>query len=133
MRVARQLLGAHVGQRAYELSELGVHRPMRVVVDDAREPEVQHLRTPVAIDNDVARLEIAMNDAALMGVMNRVAHLGDELESSSDGQVSRRRMLQQRLALDELHREVGLRAEPAVVGAGEVDLSDVPMPPSPST
>src|SRR4030095_15331983 len=100
---------------------------MRVVVDDAGEPEVQHLRTPVAIDNDVARLEVAMNDAALMGVMNRVAHLGDELESSSDGHVSRRRMLQQRFALDELHREVGLRAEPAVVGAGEVDLSDAGM------
>ena len=66
------LFGRHVGRRAKNLSLHG-HR------DLARFPlgesEIGDVRLARAVDQDVAGLQVAMNDALLMGVMQRTRRL----------------------------------------------------------
>ena len=52
--------------------------------DRARHAEVEHLRLPVLVDQDVAGLEIAMDDAALMRVLDGVARARQQLDALAD-------------------------------------------------
>ena len=60
--------------------DIGLQRRLRVAVGDARHAEVEDLRLAGLVDEDVARLEIAMDQAALVRVLHGVADPGDELE-----------------------------------------------------
>ena len=111
-------------QRAYELTDVGVQRGLHLAVEHLGQSEVQHFRVSVAVDEDVARLQIAMNDAALMGMVHRGHTRRHQLEPPWRGQPAGDGMSQQRLSLDELHCEMRLRSESAIIGGCDVDLSD---------
>ena len=79
-RVAVGLLGAHVGQGAGEgAAVLADGRRRRFAAGDAGDAEVEHLHRGRAVGrgrgqhHDVRRLEIQVDDAALMRVRDRVA------------------------------------------------------------
>ena len=46
----------------------------------ARDPEVDHPHVPVPFDEDIGRLDIAMDDAALVGGLQRTGHVDDDAE-----------------------------------------------------
>ena len=87
------------------------------------EPEVQNLREAVLGDHDVLGLQIAMDDAGVVCPSKPVGDLHREIEEPLHGERSGGQQIAQRLALDELHRDVGKRAR----GADLVDRDDVGM------
>src|ERR1051325_4373197 len=68
-------------ESADKLPDVGLHGGLRVAVGDPRDTEVENLRLSGFIHQNVAGLEVAMNEAALVRVMNRVADLGHDLEA----------------------------------------------------
>ena len=112
--LTRGLLGRHVGRGAQNDTHLGLRRGngrrFCCVCGPADptlgETEIQHFDDAVWANLDVARLEVAMDDAALVGVIERINDL------SRDGRclVERQRplcdLLCQRRPFHELHDEV---------------------------
>ena len=81
-RVGGDLFRAHVAQGAEQLTGLGSARGrQKVGGGDVGDAEVEHLGLAGFIDQDVAGLEVAMNDALVVGVLHRVAHPGQQLEA----------------------------------------------------
>ena len=73
-------------------------------------------------DEDVRRLEVAVDDPLLVGVLDRLADRHEQLEPLARRELLLVAVLGDRHALDEFHDEV----RPAVVGrAGVEDLGDV--------
>ena len=52
----------------------------RLVVDDAREPEVEHLHVAVGADHDVFRLDVAVDDAGGVRRGERAGHLPPDVD-----------------------------------------------------
>ena len=112
-RLAARLLGSHVGRRAEQDARLGVvlsdRRGERRAARDALalprlgEPEVEHLDRAVGPDADVGGLEVAVDDAGLVGRFQRLR----DLQGDGDRLVDRHRPpsdhLVEPLALDKLH------------------------------
>ena len=71
------LLGAHVLERADDLAELGEHRafgePLGGGLGHAEVDDFGHRLAVVFGDEDVRRLEVAVDDALLMGVLDGLA------------------------------------------------------------
>ena len=106
--LAGELLRRHVLRRT------GSHR--RGVAGGAREAEIGDPDVPVAVDHHVGRLQIAMQDAAIVGGGNPRAELPREVDrlvlwDAADAAEQRRKIL----AVDILHRE-----EAAAVRVAEV-------------
>ena len=80
-RVAARLLGRHVGERPHDQAlERAVPAAPgeRVLVrgrGEAREAEVEHLDAPALAQHHVPRLDVAVHDAVLVGVGERLGHL----------------------------------------------------------
>ena len=75
--VGGDLFWAHVAQGAEQLAGLGSARGrQKVGGGDMGDAEVEHLGLAGLIDQDVAGLEVAMNDPLVVGVLHRVAHPG---------------------------------------------------------
>ena len=92
-----------------------------VRLDPLGQAEVGDLRLALPVEQDVGRLEVAVDDAALVGVVDGLGHLGHQ-----PGRLARRQravggLLGQAAALDEAHAEVVL----ALVLADLVDRHDV--------
>ena len=62
----------------------------------------------LAVEQDVRGLQIAVEDAALVGVMHGVGHLGDDARPPLGSLRSFSRCLSRPLALDQLHAEIAL-------------------------
>ena len=120
--VAGHLLGAHVAERAEELAGAGqAGGGQQVGVGGVGHAEVEHLRLAGLIHQDVGRLEVAVDDALVVGVLHRVAHPRHQLDAGGEVEAVTVGVLVQGQAADELHGEERL----AVVGeAGLVDLGD---------
>jgi hypothetical protein len=128
--LALHLLGGHVPDRPQENIGRGPLRrrralPVRLVRDESlmklREAEVQHLHPPVARQEDVVGLEVAVDDPALVGGAKPPRDLerpGHGLAQRGDPRAQR---LAKRLALEELEDEVGV----SLVGADVEDGDDV--------
>ena len=135
--IAAHLLGSHVADRAEEAAGLRRRRRQRlgVLVGGGIAPrharrhqldqaEVEDLHQSVAREEDVLRLEVAVDDAALV----RRGEAAGELPGVVDGLARRQRAVlakarAQRLALEELRDDVALIALAAEV----VDGQDVRM------
>ena len=87
----------------------------------AGQPEVHDDGFAAAVEHDVARLEVAMNDPLLMRLVQGEGDLADQLQHHGDGPVGRRGPIVQRLALDVGHGQIGGVAD----GADVVDGADV--------
>ena len=92
-----------------------------------RDAEVEDLRLTRLVNDDVAGLEVAMNETALVRVMHRVADLDHHLEPIAEAEMTAVGVFAQRRTADELHREVRLRLEASVGRAGVVDLGNARM------
>ena len=126
-RIGQHLLGAHVGQRPHELSQIGLARGLGIGIGGARHAEIDDLGLAGLIHQDVARFQIAMDDAPLVRMVHGFADLDHQLQPLPRAQVVRLGIPQQRRALNELHGEIRLRAESAIGGAGFIDLRDAGM------
>ncbi len=76
VRLAARLFGRHVGRRAHDLA---VRRHRLAVGVALGEAEVGDVRPALAVEEDVRRLDVAVDDAVVVGVLQGVGHLGDEL------------------------------------------------------
>jgi hypothetical protein len=143
VRIASSLFRAHVWQRALDGAELGHHAPGRhVLIGDPGETEIQDLhvgqggkRTARAGpadglgDDDVRRLEVPVDDPALMGIVHSVGDPGEHPQPEAhllgvEGPLPQRQPLIQGVAPDQLHGEEML---PLLGAAGLVDRTDVGM------
>jgi hypothetical protein len=99
----------------------------RVGVRHPRDSEVEDLRLACLIHQDICGLQVPMNDAALMRMIQRIADLRHQLQTRPYIEMPLFGELKQGPARNELHCEVRLWAEAAVGGAGFVNLSDSRM------
>ena len=74
---ARSLLGRHVGGRADDRPRV---RQLAVPLDSLGQAEVGDMRLTIGIDQDIRRLQVAMEDASLVSVVDR---LGRRRQQSS--------------------------------------------------
>jgi hypothetical protein len=113
-------------RRADHTAELGEDRLLgQLHTDGLRDPEVDDLHDWFAVvrrDHDIGRLEIAVDDALLVGVLHRRAHVGEECEPRLRIEIFVSTVFGERNALHQLHHEVG---PPAFGGSGIMDLRDV--------
>ena len=87
-----------------------------------RQPEIEQLRARLR-QHDVAGLQVAMDDAFAMRLVERVRNLNPKLQRLVERQCALRQSLGQRLALQVLHdQEVD-----AVLTTDVVDVADVRM------
>lgn len=119
------LLGGHVLGRAEELrgaGDGGLVGELRA--DGLGDPEVDDLGMRLAVDHgdeDVRRLEVAVDDALVVGVLDGETDALEELEPALDGEPVAVAELRDGASLDVLHREVGVAL---LARAGVVDLGD---------
>ena len=73
--LAAGLLGAHVGRRSQQLADPG-HGDLIAV--SLGQSEIHHVGAPVDADHDVRRLDVAVNDAMNMRIIECVGDLGDQ-------------------------------------------------------
>ena len=125
-----KLLGAHVSQRAHHVSRPRHLRGVTVVgIDRPRHAEVDHLGFAHGIHEDVAGLEIAVDDSLLVAVRHGSAHPAKQGHGLADPEASLARVSRDRLcSLDHLHHKERHRATAAVVGPEREDLGDIGMP-----
>src|SRR5262249_8685879 len=74
MRLAPDLLGSHVGRRPRHLA----HPALLVVLGD-RKAKVADPRLPLAVDHDVRRLQVAVNQSRLVCILQRLRNAGQYL------------------------------------------------------
>jgi hypothetical protein len=130
VRVSFDLLGRHVLQRADELADIRLERRDREIrIGGPSHAEVDDLRLAVGVHEDVAGLEVAVDDPLLVTVVDRVAHLGKQLQALAGAQRPGLREFGDRPRVgDVLHGEVRHGTGALVVRAGFVHLGDVGMP-----
>src|SRR5262249_31336949 len=89
--VGLRLLGRHVFRRADDGTEAGEQRGVgEPLPGGLGHAEVDYFHNRLAVeqgDQDVARLEVAVNDALLVGVLHRPAHVAEQLQALAHGQV----------------------------------------------
>ena len=140
-RLAARLLGRHVGGRAEDHARLRCRVCASVgdcdrSADDAAsarvagpglgEAEVEHLDLAVRRQLDVRGLEVAVDDALLVGFLERLGDLPRDRERLVDGDRPALQPRREVLALDELHhQEVGPSPVLERRGLEAVEVRDV--------
>ncbi len=85
-----RLFGAHVFGGAYDLAQLGVDSLLsEALVGSLGDAEVNDLGYgPFSLSGhqDIRRLEVAVNDPLLVGMLNPVAYLHEEMKSLLGGE-----------------------------------------------
>ncbi len=116
---AHELFGRHVVRRAEHVADLGELRGL-----DARDAEIADLDPAVVVDQDVGRLDVAMDNACRMRVAESVEQLADDLADFAHFVADfLLQVLGERLAVDELHHDV----RDFLVFAEVVNLDDMRM------
>ena len=103
MRLALGLLRAHVRGRAEDLAVDGHRHVAGLPLGQA---EVHQLRLAAFVEHDVGGLDVAMDDAHLVGVLQRVGDGGDELRRLAGRRPLGRQQIGQRDPLDEFADQV---------------------------
>ena len=99
----RRLLGAHVCRRSQDHAG---SRHLEVGLDPLGQAEVGDVRMPLVIDQDVGRLQVAMQDAPHMGMVHSLGRLGQKRCRGPGIVLEGRELLGEVSPLDELHAEV---------------------------
>ena len=124
-RVALQLFGAHVGQGAHHLPDLG-----HVAADfamQAGDAEVEDLRLPVLVHQHVGRLQVAMDDAALVGEVHRMRQLRQQADARTQVGLFAGQVVAQVGPAHDFQREPRGRQAPDDVLACRVQADDARM------
>ena len=132
-----ELLGGHVGHSANQVSRGAAHarcarrrlRDGRLAcfgaLDESCYTEVNDLRLPLSCYQHIARLEIAMQDAAGVCMAQRFDDLHEQPHHALPADVLRTDIGHQRLTRDKLHDEVGPPQSPYRIGARVIDARNV--------
>ena len=122
------LLRAHVFRRSHELAELGEHGLIgAALVDRLGDAEVDHLGDGAAVDllhQHICGLQIAVDDALLMGVLHGFADGQEELEALARIEAAIVAIFRDGDAVDVLHHEkwAPVRGDVGVEDAGDVGM-----------
>ena len=100
------LLGRHVVWRAHDVSFHGEAKRIATQAEDLGEAEVGDFHAPFAVDEDILRLDVAVHDAFVVGVLQRVAELRNDLQRPSGRKLPGLLELPQIYAIDVFHDEV---------------------------
>ena len=109
VRIARGLLGSHVRRRADARAQLCQRRPAGAGArraDGLGDAEIGH-DGDAAGDEHVVRLDVAVDDAALVRVGERLRHVAQDADDFADGERAVGEARAQRFAVDERHRVEG--------------------------
>ena len=109
--VPLRLFRGHVGHGAHDHARTR-HHPAdgdvrRGTLDQLCQAEVQHLRPPVGGDDNVGRLDVAVDDAVGVRRFKGRSDLHSVVERRGDRQSAARQHLVEREAVDQLHRDEG--------------------------
>ena len=119
------LLGRHVAHRPHHQARRGI-RGRRGIVGGRRgagQSEIEHLDVPVARHDDVCRLQVAMDDAAVVRGGESPGDLRAVLDRFANRHRSARGDLSQRVAFEELgHGVRGLAFAADVVDGNDVGM-----------
>ena len=77
---AQRLLRAHVAQRAQDVTRDG----QTIIAVDLRQAEVGHPEPALGVKQEVARLDVAVEDASLVGVVQRQSGLERQAGRGAD-------------------------------------------------
>lgn len=127
-RRALRLLGAHVFGPADQALVPRGHRLLdRVLCDGAGDAEIDHPGCGfVAVDGheDVGGLQVTVNAALLVGVLDRLAHIDEELETCGDSEGVTVAVPRDGDATHELHDEVrmALDRRPRIEDPGDMRM-----------
>jgi hypothetical protein len=111
-RLPPHLLGRHVADRSHELPRPGRRRLRRLPavagqpIRDLRQAKVEQLQPPFARDEDVLRLDVAVDDPLRVGGGQPLRHLHGEPQDLALARGPVRHHLPQRLALEQLRDDV---------------------------
>ncbi len=123
-----RLLGAHVGRRADELVQLRIDRrvgqPALGRLGDAEINHLGHRHAIVQRDQDVRGLDVAVDDALLVRVLDGVADLDEQVKPFPGAEAVLVAVVGDADAPDQFHDEVGAAR---LGGAGVEHLGDVGM------
>src|SRR5262249_26094215 len=105
------LLGAHVFDGAHDLAQLGEHRFFgQLLANGFSYAEIDDLGNGAIVKlghEDIAGLEVAVDDAVLMRVLNGLANGDKEFQALARSKATLVGVLRNRDALDELHHKEG--------------------------
>ena len=79
---------------------------LRLAADDLGDAEVGDLHAPLLVEENVFRLDVAVNDAGVVGVLERVAELRDDAQRLARRELARAQDVAQVGAVDEFHHDV---------------------------
>ncbi len=105
-RSAGDLLGTGVTQ-AYRQPAGGFGPGVRSAPENFRDAEIEQPRHAAGGDQHVCRLDVAMHDQVLVGVMDGVADLEEQAQAVFQFVFALAAVIQNRLALDVIHHQVG--------------------------
>jgi hypothetical protein len=123
-----RLLGRHVLKRADHGAVLREQGPLgQLLLGRLGHAEVDHLRHRLAVvegDHDVGRLDVAVNDPFLVGVLDRLADRHEQLQPLARRQAVVVAVLGDGHAVDQLHDEIRPAGfgGPGIEDAGDVDV-----------
>ena len=110
VRAAFRLFRAHVGRRADELAGLRDRLiRLKIAGGGLGDSEVDHLGLRPAVmlpDEHVGRLDIAMNHALLVRVLDRLANEDEQLQALAQAKALAVAEIRDLLALHQLHHEI---------------------------
>jgi hypothetical protein len=109
------------------LADIGLAGGLGVRISYARDAEIEDLGLAALVHQDVGRLQIAVNDAALVGVVHGVADARHEFEPLAGTQGAIAGVGGEREASHQFHGEEGLRSLAGLGRAGFVNLGDAGM------
>ena len=123
-----RLFRTHVRRRADELLQLRVNRLVRQPsfrrLGNAEINHLRHRHAVVQRDQDVRRLDVAMDDALLMRVLDRLADLDEQIQPFLGGELVLVAVLRDADAPHQFHHEIW----PAQIGGARIQhLGDVRM------
>ena len=124
-----ELLGAHVLQRAHDASVASQHRgERRVLLHASGDTEVDDLRLAGRAHQNIARLQVAVDDSLVMAVGDRETGLPEEADAITSGEgVLAGEGGDRQGIVDVFHHEVRDRAAGHGLRPDVVDLGDTGM------
>ena len=100
----RGLLRAHVGRRAQNLA---IQRHGHLARLPLGQAEIHQTGPALVVDHDVRGLDVAVDDAAPVGVLQRIGHLGNQTGRLTRGRPTARQEVRQGQAPDEVADQIG--------------------------
>ena len=118
-----ELLGRDVMRRAHRLVHSRQCQLGRIAADQLGQAEIDELHFSVRVQEHIFRFDVAMNDVAIVGVLKRLANLGNDFHDPLRGNPPRFHFLAKVRPFNQFHEQI----EPVARVAKIVNGDDVWM------